>query len=211
MYDNNPNPRRKLADILDGDADNLRRQWNDTEAAQDFAPLPAATYECHIMSGELGQSRKGTPQYTIVFRVIDGEHANRQVWHRLYLTAAALPMAKRDLAKLAVTDLAQLEKPLPTGIIRCRVRVALRRDDDGTERNRVRGFDVLGIDEPERDPFAPADGAATDDTPDAAGENGEPAADADTSFDPVALDAQLENGAAGDDGKPTDSAVASRR
>ena len=45
----------------------------------------------------------------------------------------------------------------PPGCIRCNVRVALRRDDDGTEYNRVRRFDVLGIDEPVRDPFAPTD------------------------------------------------------
>ena len=35
------------------------------------------------------------------------------------------------------------------------VRLALRKDDDGFEYNRVRKFEVLGIDEPEKDPFAP--------------------------------------------------------
>ena len=44
---------------------------------------------------------------------------------------------------------------VPPGRIRCNVRVALRRDDDGTEYNRVRGFDVLRVDEPEVDAFAP--------------------------------------------------------
>ena len=36
-------------------------------------------------------------------------------------------------------------------------RGTLRRDDDGGEYNRVRSFEVLGIDKPEQDPFAPKD------------------------------------------------------
>ena len=31
----------------------------------------------------------------------------------------------------------------------------MRRDDDGNERNRVKSFEVIGLDEPEADPFAP--------------------------------------------------------
>jgi len=157
------------------------------------------------MTGELGQSRKGTPQYTLTFKVIDGEYAKRHVWHTLYLTPAALPMTKRDLSKLNVTDLAQLDSPLPAGVIRCKVRVALRRDDDGTERNRVRGFDVLGIDEPELDPFAPDDAAGgPGNTPKADSESAEPDggnssphreynldATGDASFDPARLDGEL--------------------
>lgn len=98
----------------------------------------------------------GTPGYKLTFKVLEGDHAGRQFWHDIWLTPAALPMAKRDLGKLAVTDLEQLERPLPPGI-RCAVKLALRRDDDGSEYNRVRRFDVLGIDEPERDAFAPDD------------------------------------------------------
>jgi hypothetical protein len=63
-------------------------------------------------------------------------------------------MAKRDLGKLGVTSLEQLERPLPPGI-RCRVKLALRRDDDGTEFNRVKSFEVVGIDTPAQDAFAP--------------------------------------------------------
>lgn len=69
-----------------------------------------------------------------------------------------MPMAKRDLNKLGITSLLQLEKPLPIGI-RCKVQVALRRDDNGTSFNRVRHFEVVGIDQPEADPFAPEDDA----------------------------------------------------
>jgi hypothetical protein len=64
-------------------------------------------------------------------------------------------MTKRDLGKLGVTRLEQLERPLPQGI-RCRVRLVLHADDNGAERNRVRSLEVTGIDP--LDPFAPLDG-----------------------------------------------------
>jgi len=54
-----------------------------------------------------------------------------------------------------VTSLEQLENPLPK-FIRCKVKLALRKEDDGTESNRVRSFEVLGIDKPEPDAFAPS-------------------------------------------------------
>ena len=37
----------------------------------------------------------------------------------------------------------------------CHVVAVLRRDDDGTERNAVKTYEVLGKDEPAADPFAP--------------------------------------------------------
>jgi hypothetical protein len=51
-------------------------------------------------------------------------------------------MTKRDLAKLGVTSLDMLDRPLPVGIV-CDVKVVLRVDDDGVERNRVVSFDVV--------------------------------------------------------------------
>ena len=148
----------KLTDILgNGDGERIRRAWNETEAAGEFGPLPPGEYTAHIVNGELEQSqRKGTPGYKLEFKVIEGEHIGRHFWHDVWLTPAALPQAKRDLGKLGVTDLAQLENPLPR-FIRVKAKVALRRDDDGAEYNRVRRFDVIGLDTPEQDEFAPAD------------------------------------------------------
>jgi hypothetical protein len=153
-HDNDGGHRRKLSDILNGGADTIRAAWNATAAATDFAPLPTGTYDARIISGELTTAKSGTPGYKLAFKVLDGEHAGRQFWHDLWLTAAALPMSKRDLGKLGVTSLEQLEKPLPPGI-RCRVKLILRVGDDGTEHNRVRSFDVLGIDTVADDDFAP--------------------------------------------------------
>lgn len=149
----------KLSDILrNGDADTLRQVWDNTEAAGELSPLPAGEYQAHIISGVLETSRtKSTPGYKLTFKVCDGEYTGRQFWYDVWLTPAALPMAKRDLAKLGVSSLEQLEQPLPRGI-RCSCKLARRKDDDGAEYNKLRTFTVIGIDEPEPDEFAPDDG-----------------------------------------------------
>jgi len=151
----------RLSDILaNGNRTELTKAWDTTKAAEDFAPLPSGEYVAHVVSGELFTARQNhTPGYKLTFKVIEGQHASRQFWHDVWLTPAALPMAKRDLAKLGVTTLEQLEQPLPQGI-RCKVKLALRKDDAGAEYNHVRTFEVVGIDKPEVDPFAPVDAPA---------------------------------------------------
>ncbi len=174
----------KLTDILTGaDRDTIKSAWQNTDAAEDFVPLPAGEYVAHIVNGELFNAKTGTSGYKLTFKVIEGEHADRRFWHEVWLTPAAIPMAKRDLGKLGITDIDQLEEPLPQGI-RVQAKVALRRDDDGNEYNRVRGFKVLGIDEPQQDAFAPDDNPEPEQTPstDSDGESAEKAEE-DDSFD----------------------------
>jgi hypothetical protein len=169
-------PRKKLSDILhNSQREQLGRAFAEAKAAEEFGPLPAGEYVCRIIEGAAMTGRtNGTPGYKLTFEVIEGEYAKRRIWHDIWLTEANVRYAKRDLAKLGVTSLDMLDNQLPEGI-RCKVRVVLRKEDDGTERNRVRSFEVLGIDTPE--PFAPAEGDL------AAGEHG------DTSFDPSTLPA----------------------
>jgi hypothetical protein len=125
--------------------------------------LPAGEYVAHVIAGTLEASRtNATPGYKLTFRVLEPTaFAGRQFWHDCWLTPAALPQSKRDLGKLGVVSLEQLEAPLPRGI-RCKVKLALRKDDDGNERNRLRSFEVVGIDPPEQDAFAPETEGATD-------------------------------------------------
>ena len=145
----------KLSDILNGHGGDFNVRWDTTEAARDFAPVPRGVYECDLIAGELESSRtKSTPGYRLTFSIHEGEFAKRLVWHDLWLTPAALPMAKRDLARIGITSPEQMERPIPRGIV-CKVRVALRTDDDGTQRNVVKSFVVVRIDPPEADPFAP--------------------------------------------------------
>lgn len=169
--------RKSLSDILNGGNGDFNDRWNSTAAAGDSGPLPAGAHVCHVTRGELENSRsKGTPGYKIEFTVCEGPFKGRKLWHDLWLSDAALPMTKRDLGRLGITTPAQMEAPLPRGI-RCNVRVTVRKGDDGIERNRVRSFDVIGIDPPEVDPFAPQAGE---------GEAAEPTGDSDTSFPPTA-------------------------
>jgi len=160
MYSNDTQPRRRLTDILNGQRGNLRDAWNRTEAAADFAPLPAGTYECHVHSVELFNARTGTPGAKIRFDVCEGEHAGRALFHDCWLTPAALPQTKRDCAKLGLNTLEEIESAsVAPRCIRCKVHVVLRTDDKSESFNRVKRFDVLRVDEPERDPFAPTDRA----------------------------------------------------
>jgi hypothetical protein len=154
----------RLSDILKGNRDALARDWDKTQAAEDFAPLPRGEYVARIVGGELTNARTGTPGYKLTFRVLEGPHAGRHFWHDVWLTPAALPLAKRDLGKLGVKTLEQLEQPLPPGI-RVTARLALRKEDDGTEYNRVIRFHVLGIDPPDVDAFAPTDAPSADGAP----------------------------------------------
>jgi hypothetical protein len=137
------NQRKKLSDILH-DRDNLRKAWDQTEAAAEFAPLPPGEYTFRILSGELFMSKRGTPGYKLTLEVTEGEHEGRRAWCDFWLTPAALPMTKRDLTKIGVNNLEQLEQPLPVGIL-IRAKLALRRDDDGIESNQLRRFQCIGI------------------------------------------------------------------
>src|SRR5262249_25744301 len=145
--------RKKLSDILrNGDRSTLQQAWAATEAADEFAPLPAGEYSARIVAGEVFTSKtKGTLGYKLTFEIAEGDYQGRRCWHDLWLTPAALPMAKRDLGKIGVTDLEQLDRPLPA-VFLCKARLALRTGDDGTRFNAVRGFEVTGV---EQEPFAP--------------------------------------------------------
>lgn len=137
--------RKSLVDVLDGTARaDLFRRFNEAEAAGDMLPLPRGEYRCRITGGELVTSKTGTPGYSLTFTVDAGEHKGRKLWHTSWLTPAALPMTKRDLLKLGIKSLDMLDRPLPAGFV-VDAKVALRVDDDGTERNRVVSFSVVEV------------------------------------------------------------------
>jgi hypothetical protein len=94
MY--NDTTRRRLSDILAGNTETIRKQLDETEVAADFVPLPSGAYDCHIEAVELFNAKTGTPGLKLTFRVAEGEHVGRYVWHDLWLTPAALPRTKRD-------------------------------------------------------------------------------------------------------------------
>src|SRR5690242_18744426 len=135
-------PRKRLSDIISNhaDLDKVRKDWATKEAAPELTPLPPDWYICRILSGELFTSKNKKPGYKLTLEITEGEHQGRKLWWDTWLTAAALPLAKRDLLKIGVTDLEQLEGPAPSGIL-LRVKVAKRVGEDGaTEFNHVSRF-----------------------------------------------------------------------
>lgn len=164
--------RPSLSEVLKGGDGTFRDNWSTTEAAGDDAPIPRGEYECHAITGELFNAKTTTPGYKITFKVLTGEHIGRLVWHDVWLSPAALPRAKRDLAKLGIKEPEQMERPLPA-LIRCKVHVVQREDDDGVVRNEVRRFEFVGIDEPPVNPFPP-DADGKEDTDDGEDEDADP-------------------------------------
>jgi hypothetical protein len=142
--------RKRLSDVL-SNAQALAKVWASTEAAGQLTPLPPGEYRCRVVSGKLFESRNGNPGYKVTLQVANGDHVGRKLWHEVYLTQAALPMAKRDLGKLGITELAQLERPLPTGIL-LDVKVTIRKNNDGVEFPAIRSITAAGV---EADPFGP--------------------------------------------------------
>jgi hypothetical protein len=152
--------RKRLGDILrqNSDREGLTKLWRTTAAAAEFAPLPKGDYILRILTGELVTSKRGTPGYKLTLEVANGEFEGRRVWCDFWLTPAALPMTKRDLAKIGVVDLVQLEQPLPPGIL-IKGKLALRENDAGSESNRLTRFECIGIEK--GDTFEPPDNDAT--------------------------------------------------
>ena len=150
--------RKRLSDILsEGQRKSIFGNWDQVQAAPDFGQLlPPGLYACRIRDGRLDTSaRKGTPGYTLEFEIIEGEFKGRRLWHTLWFTERAKAGTKCDLEKLGVTDPEnQLHQALPRWII-CAVRAATEQDDKGNDVNHVRSFDVLRIEPPEPEPFAP--------------------------------------------------------
>lgn len=132
----------ELSKLFDGtpaglDRAGLADAFNGTAPAEALDPIPAGEYQARAVDGGLDETRTGTPFYAVRLEVVAGAHAGRRLWMRWYLSPAALPYSRRDLAALGLDAFARLERgDVPGGLLR--VRVALRRDDDGTARNEVR-------------------------------------------------------------------------
>lgn len=157
-------PAGNLSKILAAEnTSEIQRLWDATKPAGDFAPLPAGEYVARFAAGARKESKsRGTQGYEIEFQVIEGEHAGRRIWHDVWLTPLAISWAKRDLAKLGIVSPEQLDQPIQQGFV-CAVKLVLRTEDDGTQRNKVRSFDVLRIETPAAEPFAPVDEPHDDD------------------------------------------------
>src|SRR4051812_40129623 len=96
--------RKKLADIMmTSEVDKVKQAWAQTEAAAERGPVPPGTYVCRVESAEFFAARTGTHGIKLVFAIVEPvEHEDSRLWHDLWLTPAALPVTKRDLAKIGI-------------------------------------------------------------------------------------------------------------
>jgi hypothetical protein len=164
--------RKPLSSILPGGDDgndDIFDEFDRTKAAEDFGTLPKGAYIALAIGGQIDQAGTGTKCYTMEFRISEGEFTGRRLWLSRYFTPAALPYTKRDLAKFGIDSKVKLDQPFPANRFVCRLTVVLRREDDGTERNEIRNVEVLRVQEPQADPFAPPDTSS-----DGSGETGFP-------------------------------------
>jgi hypothetical protein len=149
------NKRPRLADVIGDDVrESLARAWDETQAAASFDVIPKGHHLLEAVAGNVDKSSQGTPSYCVRFRVVTpgSPQCGRLIFHRFYLTKAALPMSKRDLATLGITTLAQLDQTLPQGL-RVEADVIVRTLDDGRQTNELRHFKTAPPAGP--DPFAP--------------------------------------------------------
>jgi hypothetical protein len=148
--------QKRLSDILtNSELEQFEQDWYSAEAAPGLKPIPPDIYKCRVVNGvPKKNARSGKPSYKLTLEVVEGEYTGRLLWHDIWMTKDAMPIAKRELAKLGVTHLEQLDRPLPPGII-LTVSVSIWRSDKGREFNQIDRFDVVAIEPPTADPFAP--------------------------------------------------------
>ena len=114
--------------------------------AKPFQPLPGAVYTARVVSGQYTQTKaKGEDCYRMVFEVTEGTERGERIARVWTFGDRAVRYAKRDLAAFGLSTAKQLLEPFPpTGReIYCKLTVALKRGDNGSEFNDVKRIDVL--------------------------------------------------------------------
>lgn len=101
-------------------------------------PLPEGTYLCMVEKAEeKPTSKPGGLQLVIVMRVLEGEHAKRQIWHRINLQNANAQCVQIGRAQLSsfcrATGVMTPKAPheFANRTLRVTVRVAQRADGKG--------------------------------------------------------------------------------
>jgi hypothetical protein len=117
----------------------------DTTTAPSYEALPAGDYFAVVTQTDVKTTKAGTGQYVAVtLEVADGPHKGRRVWDNINFqnpSAKAQEIGKRQLAELCkacgVTTLQRTEQ-LHGKVIK--VRLGQEPGQDGTLRNRVKGY-----------------------------------------------------------------------
>ena len=117
---------------------------------ESFSPIPAGTYNARATKAEMKPLKSGNGlALSLAFQVMDGPHANRQVFANLnvqHTNPDAQRIAQQQLStlchavgvlRLSETTLHQLcNKPV-------RIRVKIRKDEQYGDRNEIAGFEAI--------------------------------------------------------------------
>lgn len=83
-------------------------QYEKTE--MEFKPLPKGRYVCILDNCLIEQTSKGTNYLKMDFTVVNGQFANRKLWHKIWFTEKAYNMAAQQLDNIGVFgDIKQAE------------------------------------------------------------------------------------------------------
>ena len=147
------------------DFDDAYKLFDDATPAEERSrdPVPEGHYVADIVPNgcEMFKAKSGTDGYKLAFLIAEGPHKGRRLWMSFWLTKAAAPIARKELAKIGITNSDQLDprrktyKPLPLGI-RVKVGVVVHESDKGEKWNEVKWFKDVVFNPPSPDPFAPS-------------------------------------------------------
>ena len=143
MGKKNKEKKSSLMDIIRGDIQQLTPIWNDTQAADDYKPVPAGSYRCRIVEGKTILSKKRTPGYRLTFEIVEGEHKGNRLFNVIWLTPNAIHLAKRDLPKVGINSPEEVMDKVFLKEVHADVVVGRLKGDDGLPYNRVRQFDPV--------------------------------------------------------------------
>ena len=116
------------------------------DEAQEFEAIPAGMYPCQIIENEFGYSQsKGTPMWTLVLEVSEGEYAGRRLWNHMVMAGKGMPFTKKDLAQIAPellenpfsADDAEVVASMLGKDVIAKVKIQFR---EGEKQNNVRGL-----------------------------------------------------------------------
>jgi hypothetical protein len=110
------------------------------------ADVPPGTYTGKLTDSRIVRSlRTKNVGVTLLWEIL-GQARTTWVRRTLWLSAGALPHTKRDLARLGVRTLADLDNdpPVRPGVM-CRFVIADRRSSDGYVEPRIVAWEVLSI------------------------------------------------------------------
>ncbi|MBI3820081.1 MAG: DUF669 domain-containing protein [Planctomycetes bacterium] len=83
--------------------DSLDDAYENATPASDLS-LPPGWYRIKVFSAELSQSSNAKPFLKLEFVILDGDHTGEIINRYFWLSPAAIPFSKRDLASLGFGD-----------------------------------------------------------------------------------------------------------